>query len=117
MLRKRPLCALSEKYVFSQPNWVVSHDQKHALLACCAVERSLEIRHCSLFLKLKKGRESGIAGVVVAQTVLEFYGSQRFPAVGRPELAVGRQRHVPAPALPASGQDWRRLETHQTDTN
>ena len=36
--------------------------------ACCAVERTLKIRSCSLFLKLKKGRGRGIAGGVVVRT-------------------------------------------------
>ena len=118
VLNLGPLGALSEKYGFSQLEWASGHDQKHGFLAHCAVERPLEIWYCSLFLKLKKGkrRQRGIAGVCVVQTVLEFYRPQRFPAVGLPELAVGHQRHVLAPALPASEQGWRRLESRQAES-
>ena len=52
-----PLGAFSEKHTFSQLEWGLGHDQKHGLRACCAVERLLKIRYCSLFLKLKKGKQ------------------------------------------------------------
>ena len=55
VLNLGPLGALSEKYGFSQLEWGSGHDQKHGFLAHCAVERPLEIRYCSRFLKFKKG--------------------------------------------------------------
>ena len=86
--------------------------KRHAFLAHGAVGRPSEIGPRSL-----RVRQKGGAGPWVAQTCkswvdrwrgpevsfLEFYGPRRFPAVGRPQLLIALQRHIPVPpALLAS---------------
>ena len=112
---------------FTVDFWTFAPWAGPSLSACCAPERPLKIRSCSLFLKLKKGEgEKGecswscgsdrcTAGVVPETlSFIEFYGPERFPpqlppAVGRPELCR-RLRCPPALRLTPAGvspERWR----------